>query len=211
MIIQQFIVGSMAVCCYLISCEETKIAAVIDPGGNEEQILAAAKTKGLTIKYIINTHGHADHNCGNRVIKAATGAKIIIHSKDAVFFDRAEIKEYFSILNLPASPSADQLVNDGDIITVGKVKLTVLHTPGHTPGGICLYSSPNLFSGDTLFVNGIGRSDFPGGDAKALIRSINLKILPLPPDTKIWPGHNYGGNSSTIARETASNPYLTKD
>jgi len=210
MIIQQFIVGSMAVCCYLISCEETKLAAVIDPGGNEKQILADAKHKGLTIKYIINTHGHADHNCGNGLIKEATRAKIITHTKDADFFSRPEIKEYFSILNLPDSPSADQLVNDGDTITIGKVKLTVLHTPGHTPGGICLYSSPNLFSGDTLFVGGIGRSDFPGGDTKELIRSINQKLLTLPPDTKVWPGHSYGGNFSTIAREIDSNPYLSK-
>jgi len=211
MIIQQLIVGTMAVCCYLVGCEETKLAAVIDPGGNEEQILAAAKARGLTITYIINTHGHADHNCGNGVIKAATGAKIIIHPKDAEFFGRTEIKEYFSILNLPTSPPADQFVNDGDTITVGKLKITVLHTPGHTPGGICLYSAPHLFSGDTLFVGGVGRADFPGGDAKALLHSINQKLLTLPPDTKVWPGHNYGGNSSTIAREAVSNPYLTKD
>lgn len=211
MIIQQIIVGTMAVCCYLVGCEETKLAAVIDPGGNEEQILAAAKTAGLTIKYIINTHGHADHDCGNGVIKAATGAKIIIHAQDAEFFARPEIKDYFSVLGLPASPPPDQTVADGDIIEVGKVKLTVIHTPGHTPGGICLYAAPHLFTGDTLFVGGVGRTDFPGGNTATLMKSIRQKILTLPGVTKIWPGHGYGGNSSTIAREAKSNPYLSGD
>lgn len=211
MIIQQLIVGTMAVCCYLISCEETKIAAVIDPGGNEEKILAAAKAKGLTIQYIINTHGHADHDCGNGAIKAATGAKIIIHAKDAEFFARPDIKEYFSVLDLPASPPADQTVTDGDVITIGKVKLTVIHTPGHTPGGICLYSAPNLFTGDTLFVGGVGRTDFPGGDTATLMHSLRHKLLTLPPETKVWPGHGYGGDSSTLAKEAKSNPYLSGD
>ena len=211
MIIQQLIVGSMAVCCYLVACEETKIAAVIDPGGNEDKILAAAKAKGLTIEYIINTHGHADHDCGNGVIKAATGAKIIVHAKDAEFFARPDIKGYFSVLGLPASPPPDQTVSDGDIITVGKVKLTVIHTPGHTPGGMCLYAAPHLFSGDTLFVGGVGRTDFPGGDTDTLMASIRQKLMTLPPATTVWPGHGYGGNSSSIAKEAKSNPYLTGD
>jgi glyoxylase-like metal-dependent hydrolase (beta-lactamase superfamily II) len=102
-------------------------------------------------------------------------------------------------------------VHDGDIIEVGKVKLTVLHTPGHTPGGICLYAAPHLFTGDTLFVGGVGRTDFPGGDTATLMKSIRQKILTLPGTTKVWPGHGYGGNSSTIGREAKSNPYLTGD
>ena len=208
MILQQLIVGAMGVCCYLLGCEETKMAAVIDPGGNPEQILAAAKAQGLTIKTIINTHGHADHDCANGPIKAATGAEILIHEQDAEFFARPEIKGYFSALNLPASPPADRTLKDGDIITVGKLKLTVIHTPGHTPGGICLYAAPHLFTGDTLFVDGVGRTDFPGGDTATLLRSIRTRLLTLPPATKVWPGHGYGGTSSTIQRESAANPFL---
>jgi len=209
MIIQQLIVGAMGVCCYLVGCEETRMAAVIDPGGNPEKILAAAKASNLTIATIINTHGHADHDCANGPIKEATEAKIVIHAKDAEFFARPDVKAYFSVLGLPASPPADQLVNDGDVIMVGKQKLTVLHTPGHTPGGMCLYSAPNLFTGDTLFVDGVGRTDFPGGDTATLMRSIRQKLLTLPGETKVWPGHGYGGDSSTIAREARSNPFLT--
>lgn len=208
MIIQQLIVGAMGVCCYLLGCEETRMAAVIDPGGNPDRILAAAKAEGLTIKYIINTHGHADHDCANGPLKAATGAKILIHAQDAEFFARPDIKAYFSVLGLPASPPADQLVHDGDVIMVGNIKLSVLHTPGHTPGGICLYAAPNLFTGDTLFVDGVGRTDFPGGDTATLMHSIRAKILTLPPATKVWPGHGYGGASSTIQREAKSNPFL---
>lgn len=211
MIIRQLIVGAMGVCCYLVGCKETKKAAVIDPGGNEDRILAAAKADGLTIAYIINTHGHADHDCGNGVVKAATGAKIVIHERDAEFFARPEVKDYFSVLGLPASPPPDKTVKDGDIISIGKVRLTVIHTPGHTPGGMCLYAAPHLFTGDTLFVGGVGRTDFPGGDTATLMRSIRQRLLTLPGETKVWPGHGYGGDSSTIAKEAKSNPYLNGD
>jgi hydroxyacylglutathione hydrolase len=211
MIIRQIIVGSMGVCCYLVGCEKTKKAAVIDPGGGEEKILAAANSLGLTIETIINTHGHPDHDCANGPLKKATGARIVIHAQDAEFFARPEVKEYFSMLGLPPSPPPDRMVHDGDIITVGTIKLTVIHTPGHTPGGICLYAAPNLFTGDTLFVGGVGRSDFPGGDTATLMHSIRAKLLTLPPETIVWPGHGYGGDSSTIREEASTNPFLTGD
>lgn len=208
MILQQIIVGAMGVCCYLLGCEETHMAAVIDPGGNPEKILAAAKAEGLTITTIINTHAHPDHDCANGPIKEATGAEIVLHEAEATFFARADIKSYFSVLNLPASPPADRTVKDGDTIMVGKIKLTVIHTPGHTPGGISLYAPPNLFTGDTLFVDGVGRTDFPGGDTATLLRSIRTKLLTLPPETKVWPGHGYGGSVSTIGHEAKANPFL---
>ncbi len=198
----------MEVCCYLAGCEKTKKCAVIDPGGNEERILAAAKEAGMTIEYIIATHGHPDHVCGNRKIKEATGASIIMHEADAVFFSRPEIINYFSMLGLAASPPADIQVLDGDVITIGKEKLQILHTPGHTPGGICLYNAPHLFTGDTLFVGGLGRTDFPGGSHRELITAIQTKLLSLPPETIVWPGHGYGGHRSTIGDEKHSNPYL---
>ncbi|NOX24926.1 MAG: MBL fold metallo-hydrolase [Deltaproteobacteria bacterium] len=207
MIIKQLVVGSMSVCCYVIGCSETKIGAVIDPGGSEDKIMAAVRQEGLQIKYIINTHGHPDHVCGNGPLKEATGAAIVMHKADADFFGQADTKQYFSMLGLPESPPVDKMVQGGDILSVGRLKLKVIHTPGHTPGGICLYDSPHLFSGDTLFVGGVGRSDFPGGSADLLQRSIQECLLSLPEDTVVWPGHGYGGDSSTIGAEKRSNPF----
>lgn len=199
----------MAVCCYIVSCEQTNEAAIIDPGGDEDKILGLCRENGLSVKYIIDTHGHPDHVCGNGRIKEATGAQIIIHGEDALFFWQPEIKEYFSMLGLPESPEPDILVKDGDIITIGRDELLVIHTPGHTPGGISLYSKPNCFTGDTLFVGGVGRTDFPGGSTQELLQSIQSRLLTLPPDTIVWPGHGYGGSKSTINEEAKSNPFLT--
>ena len=198
----------MGVCCYIVGCTKTGKCAVIDPGGDEERILAEVKRANLTIDSIIATHGHADHVCGNRRIKEASGAPIVMHEADAVFFDRPEVIQYFSMLGLEASPPVDIQVLDGDVITIGEEKLQVIHTPGHTPGGICLYNGPDLFTGDTLFVGGLGRSDFPGGSERELMASITTKLLTLPPETVVWPGHGYGGNRSTIGEEKRSNPYI---
>jgi len=206
--IRQLTVGMMGVCCYILSCDETKKAAIIDPGGDEDRILAACQDDGLDVEYIIATHGHPDHVCGNGPIQEATGAKIVMHRDDAEFFAQPDIKKYFSMLGLAESPPPDILVQDGDTITFGNESLKVLHTPGHTPGGICLYSPPNCFTGDTLFVGGVGRTDFPGGSMDELSRSIREKLLTLPPDTIVWPGHGYGGLRSTIGEEARSNPYF---
>ncbi len=198
----------MGVCCYIVSCEKTGKAAIIDPGGDEEKILDACRKENLDVEYIIATHGHPDHVCGNGPIQEATGAKIIMHKDDAEFFARPEIKDYFSMLGLAESPPADIIVEDGDTITIGEEKLEVLHTPGHTPGGICLYNAPDCFTGDTLFVGGVGRTDFQGGSMQELSRSIQEKLLTLPADTVVWPGHGYGGSKSTIGEEARSNPYF---
>ena len=198
----------MGVCCYIVGCTKTGKCAVIDPGGDEERILAEVKRAKLTIEYIIATHGHPDHVCGNRRIKEASGASIVMHEADAVFFARPDIIKYFSMLGLESSPPADIQVLGGDVITIGEEKLQVIHTPGHTPGGICLYNAPDLFTGDTLFVGGLGRSDFPGGSDRELIASITTKLLTLPADTVVWPGHGYGGNRSTIGEEKRTNPYI---
>jgi hydroxyacylglutathione hydrolase len=208
MIIQQLIVGSMAVCCYIVSCGKTRKAAVIDPGGDEEKILSEVEKQGLSVEYIIATHGHPDHVCGNRKIQEATGAKIIMHSADVEFFERDEVKNYFSMLGLEASPPTDMAVDEGDEIIIGEEKFRVIHTPGHTPGGMCLYCSPDLVTGDTLFVGGLGRTDFPGGSHQELLDSIRKKLLVLPEETVIWPGHGYGGSKSTIGEEAATNPFL---
>jgi hydroxyacylglutathione hydrolase len=208
MIIKQLIVGSMSVCAYIVVCEKTKKGAVIDPGGDEDRILDEVERLGATIEYVIATHGHPDHVCGNRKIQEATGAKIVMHTADSDFFDKPEVKSYFSMLGLEASPSVDLKVEEGDEIVIGELKLQVLHTPGHTPGGMCLYNAPDLITGDTLFVGGLGRTDFPGGSHPELLDSIRTKLLVLPPETTIWPGHGYGGDRSTIGEEMNSNPFL---
>lgn len=208
MIIKQLIVGSMGVCSYIIGCEETKKGAVIDPGGDENTILAEVEKLGLKIDYVIATHGHPDHVCGNRIIKEATSGKIVMHEADADFFEQTETQNYFSMLGLEPSPPTEIRVKDGDILEVGNIQLKIIHTPGHTPGGICLYCAPDLITGDTLFVGGVGRTDFPGGSYSELINSLKTKVLALPDDTIVWPGHGYGGSQSTIGEEKMSNPYL---
>jgi hydroxyacylglutathione hydrolase len=207
--IQQMTVGMMGVCCYIVSCKETGAGVIIDPGGNEDNILAACQSGEITVKYIVNTHGHPDHVCGNKRLKDATNAEIIMHAADAEFFEQDSVAQFFAQLGLSGSPPVDKKVVDGDIIVFGRESLTVIHTPGHTPGGICLYSAPHLFTGDTLFAGGVGRTDFPGGSTQQLLDSIQNRLLSLPLDTIVWPGHGYGGERSTISQEKSSNPFLT--
>ena len=208
MILEQLIVGSMGVCCYIAGCPETRKGIVIDPGGDDARVVETIDRLGLSIAFIVNTHGHPDHVCGNRGVQKATGAAIAMHEADADFFARPDITTFFSSLGLPASPPVDRRLRDNERLEVGTLSFTVLHTPGHTPGGICLYSPPHLFSGDTLFVGGVGRTDFPGGSTQQLLDSIRSRILSLPGETVIWPGHGYGGQKSTVAQEKAGNPFL---
>jgi hydroxyacylglutathione hydrolase len=208
MLVKQLTVGMMGVCCYVAYCEATKEAAIIDPGGDEDRILDYCRQNDLKVVYIINTHGHPDHVCGNARIKEATGAKIVMHADDVSYFGEPGIKGFFSSLGLPESPPVDVVVKDGDVIIIGKERMEVIHTPGHTPGGICLYSPPHCFTGDTLFVGAVGRTDFPGGSMRQMIDGIKTRLMALPPDTLVWPGHGYGGSQSTMAREAKTNPYL---
>jgi hydroxyacylglutathione hydrolase len=209
MFIKQMTVGMMGVCCYIVACDKTKQGVIIDPGGNEDDILSACKAENITVKYIVNTHGHPDHVCGNGKLKEATGADIVMHTADADFFSQSSVEQFFSQLGLPPSPPVDKRVKDNDTLTFGNETLAVIHTPGHTPGGMCLYSQPNLFTGDTLFAGGVGRTDFPGGSTQQLLDSIKERVLTLPPDTIVWPGHGYGGEHSTIVQEKTGNPFLT--
>ncbi len=208
MIFKQLVVGSMGVCSYIIGCEKTKEAAIVDPGGEEKLLLGELENLGLHLKYIIATHGHPDHVCGNACIKEQTGADIVMHKDDAEFFSQSEAKEYFSMFGMTPSPPPDMCVSEGDTLEIGTVKCEIIHTPGHTPGGMCLYMPPHLITGDTLFVGGVGRTDFPGGAHATLMKSIKERIFPLPGQTIIWPGHGYGGLQSTVAEEKHSNPFL---
>ena len=170
----------MDVFCYLVACARTKEALFIDPAGNEEELVNFIREENLTLKYIVNTHGHADHTCGNKKVKALTGAKIVMHETDNRVFSTPEGYAMARQWGFEPSPPADETVQDGDAIVVGDVSLGVIHTPGHSPGGICLLSDGNLFTGDTLFVGGIGRTDLPGGDYKTIIHSLKVKLGALP-------------------------------
>jgi len=207
--IEQMKVGFMDVFCYIVSCPVKKEALVIDPAGNEEDIVERINQNGLVLKYIVNTHGHADHTCGNEKMKDLTGAEIIMHEEDDRLFNTPEGQVMARQMGFALSPHADIFVKDGDEISVGDVTLKVIHTPGHSPGGICLLGDSNLFTGDTLFVGSIGRTDLPGASMSQFMNSINKRLLTLPIETIVWPGHDYGDRpSSTIGVEKWSNPYL---
>ena len=207
--IEQMKVGFMDVFCYIVSCAKTQEALVIDPAGDEERVVDRIKERALNLRYIVNTHGHPDHTCGNDKMKSLTDAKIIMHALDDEMFNSPQGHAHAREWGFTPSPPADITVEDGNTIVVGGVSLEVIHTPGHSPGGICLLGDGNVFTGDTLFVGGIGRTDLPGASMGQFMTSIKERLLALPVDTIVWPGHDYGVRpSSTIGHEKATNPWL---
>ncbi len=203
--VETLVVGPVMTNCYIIACEETNKGAVIDPGGDAKAILAAVKRMGADVEYVLNTHGHFDHTLANDAIVAATGATLAIHEADAPMLAMGGGAAWFGMKGSQSRP--DLLLRDGDIVRVGNLQLRVLHVPGHSPGGVAFYLAEQgvVFSGDALFQMGIGRTDLPGGDYDRLIASIRTKLLTLPPDTVVYPGH---GPATTIARERVGNPFL---
>lgn len=206
---EQLRVGFMAVFCYLIWCDRTREALVIDPAGDEERVVEYIGKKGLNLTTIVNTHGHGDHTCGNKRVKELTGAKIVMHRLDDELFNSPAGRERARAWGFTPSPHADIHVDEGDVVQAGDVTLKVLHTPGHSPGGICLLNEGQVFTGDTLFVGSIGRTDLPGSSHKQFMESIKDKLLTLPRETVVWPGHDYGDKPySTIGTEIVTNPWL---
>ena len=206
MIFDSIVVGHLGVNCFVIGCERTAAGVVVDPGANAEEILALAAKRGLRIEKIINTHGHFDHIGANRPVQVATGAELLIHESDEPYLSRAA--EAATMYGLRAENSTpDRFLADGQEIVFGDCRMTVLHTPGHTPGGCCLYfpAEGKVITGDTLFAESVGRTDLPGGSHETLIASIRTRLLPLPEETVVYPGH---GPESSIGHEKRHNPYL---
>jgi len=204
LIIKGLEVGPLMANCYIVGCEKTQVAAVIDPGDEAEKILKTAKSQNLNIQYIINTHGHFDHVSGNRRLKEMTGARLMIHADDVSMLSRVASSAAVWGLKAEDSPKPDQELREGDTVTVGKLKLSVIHTPGHSPGGISLYTDDTVFVGDTLFAGSIGRTDFPGGDYNTLISSIREKLFVLGDNVRVFTGH---GPQTTIGKEKKFNPF----
>ncbi len=198
-------VGSLGTNCYIVYCENSRAAAIIDAGGNANEIMRTVRRENLAVQYLINTHGHADHILGLAEVKKQTGAPVLIHEADNNMLTDAALNLSGFMGSGFTVGAADQLLHDGDVIEFGSVKFTVRHTPGHTPGGICLISDGVVFSGDTLFAESVGRTDFPGGSHQQLISSIKKQLMILPDDTQVLPGH---GPDTTIGWERKMNSFI---
>ena len=209
LILKRYVVGPLAVNAYIIGCPETKRAIVIDPAGSEEMLTRELKELGLSLDLIVNTHGHPDHTCGNEKMRSLTGAPVAMHGEDDALFRSGGVADMFTAWGFRPAPPADRILSDGDTVNAGNLAFEVIHTPGHSPGSICLFGQGLLVTGDTLFVGAIGRTDLPGGSLETLMHSIKTRLLALPDSTVVLPGHDYGDSpTSTLERERKTNPYI---
>lgn len=206
MIVVTLPVGLIQTNCYIAACPETKEGAVIDPGGDPQQILAEVERHGLSIKYVLNTHAHFDHTDANGAIVRATGATLALHPQDLPLLKASGGAALFGLQADP-SPLPELELHDGDELEVGTLRFKVLYTPGHTPGHVCFYEEARgvLFDGDVLFARSIGRTDLPGGDYRQMMDSIQRVLFALPDDTVVYSGH---GPATTIGDEKRLNPWL---
>ena len=205
MLLETLVVGPLAVNCYLIGDEESREAIVIDPGDDAQNILDTIRHGRLTVKAIVNTHAHFDHVGAVESVRQVTGAPFMLHVDEVPVLNAASASAAMWGMEVQQPKPADRLLREGDEVRVGNLVLKVLHTPGHTPGGICLVGDKSVFVGDTLFQGSIGRTDFLGGDYGTLMASIRDKLLPLPDETMVYAGH---GAATTIGEEKQFNPFV---
>jgi glyoxylase-like metal-dependent hydrolase (beta-lactamase superfamily II) len=204
MIIKNLIVGNLEENCYIVSDEKTKEAMVIDPGDEPDRIVDEIKQNDLKVNYIICTHAHFDHIGAVGDIKNETGAKVMMHKADVELYENARDQAAIWGIHIDELPSPDVFIAEGDSVKVGGMVFHVIHTPGHSPGGICLYGEGVVFTGDTLFQGSVGRTDFHGGDIAQLKESFR-RLLELPDETKVFSGH---GQETTIGIERKENFFL---
>jgi|LDZT01.1.fsa_nt_gi glyoxylase-like metal-dependent hydrolase (beta-lactamase superfamily II) len=203
--IKKITLGQLATNCYILGCMKTKKAAVIDPAEENSIILEMLTQENFTLKYIINTHGHADHIGGNFFLKNNTSAKLLIHRMDEDMLTDPQKNLSFYTGHAIQSPPADDYLEEGKDIKIGSLNISVIHTPGHSPGSTSLLVGNKIFTGDTLFANGIGRTDLPGGSFSEIKQSIKDKLFILDSSCEIFPGH---GPISDLGREISTNPWL---
>jgi hydroxyacylglutathione hydrolase len=203
-IVRKLVLGPFATNCYIVGSEAIKQGTIIDPADEARLILSQVESLELDIKLIVLTHGHLDHIGALKEVREAIGAEVAIHGDDVSLLQDHSLGALFGLFYPTPSPP-DRLLKDGDSLDIGDLHFRVLHTPGHSPGGICLLGHGVVFSGDALFNYGIGRTDFPGGSYSQLMNSIHSKLMVLPDDTIIYPGH---GPDSTIGTERQGNPFL---
>ncbi|MDP2743584.1 MAG: MBL fold metallo-hydrolase [Dehalococcoidia bacterium] len=200
-------VGPLATDCYLVGCEATKKGIVIDPGDDAASILSHVRKLGLEVKLIVATHAHFDHIVAVREVQQATGADFAVHSAEVPLLRSYGTGTATSFgVTFQSPPPPDRLLSEGEVLEIGDLRLKVLHTPGHSPGGICLEGHGVVFTGDTLFNQGVGRTDAPGCSHEKLIESIRTRLMVLPDATVVLPGH---GPRTTIGRERRANPFLS--
>lgn len=207
MLLQAFVTGPLETNTYLVADRATREALVIDPGGDPGAILAFLAKERLRLRQIVNTHGHFDHISGNRALRSATGAALLIHEGDVPMLAQAAAQARFFMLHADNSPGPDTVLADREEIKVGSLTLRVVHTPGHSPGGITLIAPDAAFCGDLVFFGSVGRTDLPGGSESVLLDSIRRHILTLPDETVLYPGH---GPETTVGLEKRQNPFFRR-
>ena len=206
MLIKTIPVGPLATNSYIVACEQTRKAVIIDPGFDVDRIKTQIDQLDLEVVYILLTHGHFDHCSGIGEVKAMFNVPVYMHRDDIPYVAEAKTHSRMYGFSVPEVPLPDQFIEDGDTISFGDCSFQVIHTPGHTPGGVCFYTPGTLFAGDTLFSGSVGRTDLPGGSFEAISSSIKTGLYNLPDDTVVYPGH---GLPTTIGEEKSSNPYVT--
>jgi hydroxyacylglutathione hydrolase len=207
MILKSLVVGPIAANCYVIGDETTREGAIIDPGDEADNILRVVEQSGLQIMFLIGTHGHFDHTAAASAIKKSLGCDFLLHKKDIPFVQHSKMSAQQWGFNIEQVPEPDRTIEEGDILELGNLELRIIHTPGHSPGGISIYVAREklVFTGDTLFQGSIGRTDFLMGSMDELIRSIKTKLYTLPDETVAYTGH---GDPTTIGHEKQYNMFV---